>query len=440
MADSCSPAAFRLSLQLQPSRGTDVRKKRSSPDTRPATSHVNEPEVDSHGAATQSGDGPGREASPSYLGFSCHILSLAIAHSMVSSPTSHVCRETDHAEETGSSYEGLRARTLAIQEVAADPRCSVCEHLRRGVLSAHARWVPWYRCADKVDDPCSGHTDMIRDSESEEHWEWDLDPNLRFRFSLLYRSSRGSLCKSSFVLIVRFSLDGLLKEVTSPRHSMHPTILIFDPFTMHFHSKLGDPLPQQRNMAAWASPVHFRVHAAHRTGTKLRTVLQREDKQKCEWMIPKKEATHAQSRRRRAAQQRSQRAHTTNAQTSKNRICPAQRTRWEQHVLQRESFGPSKGFRAAALRYQTLRGSADSGHGRARGFPVGLAHTTSTTTTAATQTSVPEALQQRCSVQHKYWMELQTLRRRIQRTLDQIRDPSRQLPPRTAILEQLLST
>ena len=33
--------------------------------------------------------------------------------------------------------------------------------------------------------------------------------------------------------------------------------------------------------------MHFRVHAAYRTGTKLRTELQREDEQKWEWVIPK---------------------------------------------------------------------------------------------------------------------------------------------------------
>ena len=40
--------------------------------------------------------------------------------------------------------------------------------------------------------------------------------------------------------------------------------------------------------------------------------------------------------------------------------------------------------------------------------------TTSTLTTAATQTSAPEALQQWCPIQQKYWMELQRLLRRIQ--------------------------
>ena len=51
-------------------------------------------------------------------------------------------------------------------------------------------------------------------------------------------------------------------------------------------------------MAAWASPLHFRVHATCRTGTKLRTEPQREDEEKWDWVIPYKEAgcsTPAQS-------------------------------------------------------------------------------------------------------------------------------------------------
>ena len=53
-------------------------------------------------------------------------------------------------------------------------------------------------------------------------------------------------------------------------------------------------------MASWRGRrlLHFRVQAAYRTGTKLRSVLQREDEQKWEWIIPKEEAgyrTSAQS-------------------------------------------------------------------------------------------------------------------------------------------------
>ena len=84
-------------------------------------------------------------------------------------------------------------------------------------------------------------------------------------------------------------------STTSPRHSTHPTILMFDLSKVQFPSKPGDPLQQQCNMAAWASLLHFRVHAACRTGTKFRTELQREDEQKWEWVIPKKEAGYSTS-------------------------------------------------------------------------------------------------------------------------------------------------
>ena len=80
---------------------------------------------------------------------------------------------------------------------------------------------------------------------------------------------------------------------------------------MQFPSKLGDRLPHQCNMAAWMSPLHFRVS----TGTKLRTELQREDEQK--WDLGHPKSGSAKRPRRRATQQRSQQAQTTDAQTSK---------------------------------------------------------------------------------------------------------------------------
>ena len=80
---------------------------------------------------------------------------------------------------------------------------------------------------------------------------------------------------------------------TTPLHA--PTILICDLFTVQFFSKPGAPLPQQCNMAACPSPLHFRVHAAYRTCTKLRTEPQREDEQKWEWVITKKVAEYSTS-------------------------------------------------------------------------------------------------------------------------------------------------
>ena len=84
----------------------------------------------------------------------------------------------------------------------------------------------------------------------------------------------------------------------------------------------------------------------------------------------------------------------------------------------------------AGKKEEELSGPADRACRRQR---VGRYHS------RCTQTLAPEALQQWCSKQHKNRMELQKLQRRIQRTLDHIRDPSRELPPHTptAVLEQL---
>ena len=130
----------------------------------------------------------------------------------------------------------------------------------------------------------------------------------------------------------------------------HPTILNFDTFTVQFPSKLGDPLPQQCNMAAWTSPLHFQVHVACRTGTKFRTGLRWVDEQKREWVIPKTEAEfgasaqsagssdirpdkekweRVSSRTRGCEQHRSesQQDQTTNAETSNNRTGASPSTR-----------------------------------------------------------------------------------------------------------------
>ena len=70
---------------------------------------------------------------------------------------------------------------LPVQEVAAYPWCSECEHLRSGTCPeerrakwAHVGWSPWHRCANKIDGPCARCPDSSSDSEPE-HRLWDLD-------------------------------------------------------------------------------------------------------------------------------------------------------------------------------------------------------------------------------------------------------------------------
>ena len=64
----------------------------------------------------------GEQPACSYLGFSCYILPLAIAHSTVSSPTSHACRETYCAEGTGSSY-ARKKKNVSVFGLDFLPRC-----------------------------------------------------------------------------------------------------------------------------------------------------------------------------------------------------------------------------------------------------------------------------------------------------------------------------
>ena len=115
----------------------------------------------------------------------------------------------------------IHAATVLTSVVAVSypPAVFWLRHPRR-TKWAHVGWAPWYRCADKVDGPCTRRPDSICGSKPE-HWGWDLDEagsycprvcsNLRFRFSVLHRSSRGFFCKS-----FRFSIAGASMEVTSP--------------------------------------------------------------------------------------------------------------------------------------------------------------------------------------------------------------------------------
>ena len=108
------------------------------------------------------------------------------------------------------------------QEIAAYPWCSACGRLGSGERLT-ARWaLPTF--GGLV--PCNPQdTRTIPPSQNQyigsgtSTWLEGIArvcPNLRFRFSLLCHSSRGSFCKSSSALTVRFSLDGPSTEVTSP--------------------------------------------------------------------------------------------------------------------------------------------------------------------------------------------------------------------------------
>ena len=94
---------------------------------------------------------------------------------------------------------------------------------------------------------------------------------------------------------------------TSLFHITFPTIFLTNPSTAQFLSKPFDRLPQHWGMAApwsqckdsWASsPKHFHEcveQFACRTAKKFRAEVQREDEQKWEWVIPKKDEARSTS-------------------------------------------------------------------------------------------------------------------------------------------------
>ena len=144
-----------------------------------------------------------------------------VAHccSTATSPISRACRaiycRTDLLQRRGIAKSEWAI--LPIQEIAAYLWCSLCEHLGSGerstaprALAAHGGWVPWCRCAEKVDGLSSVRNQNTASGTS----TWleaiaRVCPSLRFRFSPQHRSSRGSFCKSSSALAVTTECDWL---------------------------------------------------------------------------------------------------------------------------------------------------------------------------------------------------------------------------------------
>ena len=78
--------------------------------------------------------------------------------------------------------------------------------------------------------------------------------------------------------------------IASPRHSTHPTIPIFDPFTVLFPSNPGGLFLPLRIMSAWASPGHFGCKRLTERGP-------REDEQHWECISTTQSAAQAAGRR-----------------------------------------------------------------------------------------------------------------------------------------------
>ena len=162
----------------------------------------------------------------------------------------------------------------------------------------------------------------------------------------------------------------------------------FTPIPRHhltFLSKLSDPLlhpcgmatPSGQRSDGWASPPHFHKHAACRSPRGLELKYTKK-KSRMEWVVPEKEEAQFQ---------------TMSVQFCRGVPC------YSKAVPNRQSWQP-----APLLAYDV-----DNHKG---GQPnVSLRSAASVTLHSG-----------------KYWLELQRLHRSIQRTLDQIRDPSRRLP------------
>ena len=140
---SCSQSGARMSVWSHgPCRQASTNQKSILPEQPPKV------EMDQ-----------GEKPALSHLGFSCYMLTLW---------TLPVRFEPSQPRLQGNLLcrrDWLQLRRIArsewailpSQEAAAYPQCIVCEHLRGGVRrearrasSAHAGWVPRFRCADKI--------------------------------------------------------------------------------------------------------------------------------------------------------------------------------------------------------------------------------------------------------------------------------------------------
>ena len=190
-----------------------VKRKRSCLQATPSSD--NGPEVDSPEKSSQMEMDQGEKPAGFFLGFSCYILSLAIACSMVSSPNQPPPEGKPIVQKglaPATKDSALRVAILPIQEVAACSWCTVCGHLRSGnrqrragpcrhtLAGCHGIGVQTRSTGPALD------TRTVSARQNQKTWSgtstWletiaQVCPNLRFRFSLLYRLSRGSFCKSS---------------------------------------------------------------------------------------------------------------------------------------------------------------------------------------------------------------------------------------------------
>ena len=297
---------------------------------------------------------------------------------------------------------------------------------------------------------------------SQETWVQDSDENCE-ELTVYYRVLMlvyilglisGVLMMVSVCFVVNYTFGGRYAE--SPVNCVEAGTQVDAPNHSQFSpSNPGGSFLPQRVMSARASPPHSRVPAAHRAGPKLLAEMSREDDQhwgmgqhQCPASSPSspverlsRQATSTPRRRgstvggsgdarpaqmRRAARKRSHQAHAPCAQTRQSGSGSAQR------MMANNMFSNDS-------RLVLPKGSVPQLCDTKRSVAVQTVDSVEDSLWDWLTTSTPEALQQWCSVQHKYWVELQRLQRRIHGTLDRVRGPSRQPPSRTqtAVLEHL---
>ena len=137
-------------------------------------------------------------------------------------------------------------------------------------------------------------------------------------------------------------------------------------------------------MAALASPLHFRAHAARRTATKFRAEQQREDEQKWQWVIPKKEAEYSTSAQSAGTDDKRPDKQKLERASPKNEVASPVPPRGSVLLLHCGTKRAGVANRSVAVQTADSVEHEDSLWGWL---------TTSTTMTTATQTSAPEALQ-----------------------------------------------
>ena len=192
-------------------------------------------------------------------------------------------------------------------------------------------------------------------------------------------------------------------------------------------------------MAAWASPLHFRVHAAYRTGTKLRTELQREDEQKWEWVLPKS-AQSAGSSDTRPDKEKWERA-GPKTEAASNTAAKSAGSDEDKQQLDRakpknETASDTGSFQGAPWcgkaepKWQSWQPVPWQCNLKTPSASLSLWDwlTPATVTSTATQTlDDGRSLHQWRSIQEQYWLELQKVQHNIQSALNKRRDAGRSL-------------